>query len=225
MWGNLTIEQNMKIFAAAKGVSWGDCTAYMKEYWSRTGIYNNRKAVKFFSRGQRMQCALCRAFLGWPALYFFDEPSVALDIEAYEHFNGLVRTARTRGASFLVSSHQLDAIDDMADRVGMLRDGQLVELANRTGRGTGLWSLAADDDPRWEAIIRERCGGAPVFANGEWRFMAANAETDIPALVRRLAGEGCAIHGVAPVTQDFGTTIRNEYRRRAADESRREAKR
>ncbi len=218
MWGNLTIDQNMKIFAAAKGIGWNECKAYMEEYWSRTGIYNNRKAVKFFSRGQRMQCALCRAFLGWPALYFFDEPSVALDVDAYEHFSRLVRTARERGASLLISSHQLDAIDDLADRVGMLRDKRLIELEGKGLQGDRLWAVAADDNPQWGAIIGEQCGGTPVYSGGEWRFETNNAGSDIPAIVKRLAGEGCAIGKVAPVAQDFSVTIRNEYRRRAAED-------
>jgi ABC-type multidrug transport system ATPase subunit len=190
----------------------------MEEYWGRTNIYNNRKAVKFFSRGQRMQSALCRAFLGWPDLYFFDEPAVALDVDAYEHFKGLVMVARKKGASFLISSHQLDAIDDFADRVGMLREKRLVELARKAEHGNGLWLLETDDNPRWAAIIREQCGGAPAFTEGGWQFESTRAETDIPALIRRLAGEGCAIHKVAPVFQDFSVTIRNEYRRKAADE-------
>ncbi len=218
LWGNLTLEQNLRIFAAAKGVSWKACLSYMEEYWSRTSIYKNRKAVKFFSRGQRMQCALCRAFLGWPSLYFFDEPVVALDVDAYEHFKGLVMTARKKGASFLISSHQLDAIDDFADRVGMLHEKRLVELARKTEASNQLWSLEADENPRWAAIIRELCGGVPSFAEGEWRFEAADAETGIPTLIRRLVGEGCAIRKVTPVFQDFSVTIRNEYRRKATEE-------
>ena len=218
LWGNLTFEQNMKIFAAAKGVSWSASLSYMEEYWSRTNIYNNRKAVKFFSRGQRMQCALCRAFLGWPDLYFFDEPAVALDVDAYEHFKSLVMAARKRGASFLISSHQLDTIDDFADRVGMLREKRLIELARKAEQGNRLWSLETDDNPRWATIIREQCGGAPAFVEGEWQFESTHADTDIPVLIKRLAGEGCAIRKVAPIVRDFSVTIRNEYRRNAAEE-------
>jgi ABC-2 type transport system ATP-binding protein len=218
MWGNLTLEQNMKIFSAAKGVSWSSALSYMEEYWSRTPIYGNRRAVKFFSRGQRMQCALCRAFLGWPSLYLFDEPAVALDVDAYEHFTKMVALARARGASILISSHQLEAIDDLADRVGMLRDGRIVELPGRAEHRGRRWSIAADDNPRWGEIIRQQCGNLALYSEGEWRFESANAAADIPAIVRLLAIEGCAIRGVSPVVEEFSNAIRNEYRRRAAGE-------
>ncbi len=220
-WGNLTFEQNMKIFAAAKGIAWKDAARYMEEHWSRTSLYKNKKAVKFISRGQRMQCALCRAFLGWPSVYFFDEPAVALDVDAYDHFKNLVAAARGRGAAFLISSHQLNAIDDLCDRAGMLHDKRLAELPRGAGGRNGgeLWSIEADQKAEWAEVIKSVCGSEPSWNNGEWRFEVQDSARAIPAVIKRLVEAGCGIHKAAPVQNEFSETIRNEYRRKAAPDS------
>ena len=126
--GNLGVRDNLKVFAAAKGIAWSDAEKYFKEYWGDTDIFTAERKVKFLSRGQRVQCGLCRAFLGWPKVFFFDEPVVSLDIRAYEHFKRMAREAKSRGSALLISSHQLETIDDLCDRVGLLRDGKIVEL-------------------------------------------------------------------------------------------------
>jgi ABC-type multidrug transport system ATPase subunit len=215
-WGNLTFEQNMKIFAAAKGIAWSDAARYIEGSWSNTDLYKNKKAVKYFSRGQRMQCALCRAFLGSPALFLFDEPAVALDVGAYDHFRELVAAARGRGAAFLISSHQLDAIDDLADRVGMLHDKRLAELSPATGRPDlgGCWAIATDRSEAWAAIITSECGSEPLYEDGEWRFAVPDAAKTIPLLVTRLVAAGCSIGKVAPRESGFGELVRSEYRRK-----------
>jgi ABC-2 type transport system ATP-binding protein len=212
-WGNLTFEQNMRLFSAAKGIAWRDTAAYLEEHWKTTGIGNSAKPVKFFSRGQRMQCALCRAFLGAPALFIFDEPAVSLDVGAYDHLKSMVSDARRRGATFLISSHQLDAIDDLADRVGILREKRLTEISLTTGGSRRFWSVAADENPRAFHILQKLCGSAPVYNGGEWRFEVSDAATVIPEIVRELVRVGCSIRKVAPVENDFSARIRDEYRR------------
>jgi ABC-type multidrug transport system ATPase subunit len=212
-WGNLTFEQNMSTFAAAKRVAWKDACAYLDEHWRDSDIYKSKKPVKFFSRGQRVQCALCRAFLGWPALYLLDEPVVALDVDAYDHFTRLVRHARARGAAVLISSHQLDAIDELCDDVGILRDKKITELTKvRVGSGLAKpWELGADHNEQWGAIIEETCGSGAVFEDRCWRFGVVLPDETIPLLVEKLVAAGCRIRRVSPAGQAFSVAIRNEY--------------
>jgi ABC-type multidrug transport system ATPase subunit len=215
-WGNLTFEQNMKIFAEARGIAWKETARYMEERWGASGLCRNPKPVKQFSRGQRMQCAIARAFLGNAQVYFFDEPAVALDVDAYEHFKGLVLAAGERGATFLISSHQLDTIDDLCGRVGMLRDRCVTELDGRGGaNGKARWSLEADGLPKWGAMIREVCGNEPSWREGIWEFNAAEYQSTIPRLVRCLVQAGCDIRKVAPMAGSFGDAIREEYRKKS----------
>jgi ABC-2 type transport system ATP-binding protein len=209
-WGNLDFKRNMRIFTAAKGLAWTDAQQYLDEFWGGAEIYRSSKAVKFFSRGMRMQCALCRAFLGWPSVYFFDEPAIALDVGAYDHFAALVRRACGKGAAFVISSHQLNAIDDLAGRAGMLREKRLTELSRGTERGA-LWSIGADRNEAWAKVIREVCGSEPSWDNGEWRFALKDPQAAMPVLIRKLVEAGCCISKAAPMQNDFSEVIRREY--------------
>ncbi|MBN2037686.1 MAG: ATP-binding cassette domain-containing protein [Chitinispirillaceae bacterium] len=220
-WGNLTFEQNMHVFAAAKRVPWKEACTYLDTHWSDADIYKSKKPVKFFSRGQRMQCAICRAFLGWPAVFLLDEPVVALDVDAYDHFTRLVRHARAKRAAVLISSHQLDAIDELCDDVGILRDKKITEIAKvRVGSGIAKpWELDADFNEQWGAIIEETCGTGATYDDHCWHFGVVLPKETIPRLVTRLAAAGCAIRRVSPAGESFSVAIKNEYLRKPSTNS------
>jgi ABC-2 type transport system ATP-binding protein len=214
-WGNLTFAQNMRLFAAAKGVGPEELGRYLETFWSMTDIYKSKKPVKFFSRGQRMQCALCRAFLGWPEIFFLDEPAVALDMEAYDHFTSLAKRAREGGATLLISSHQLETIDALCDRVGLLRDKKVTELTRACGDGEGvsLWELETDLNEKVPHVI-EQAGGRQVIADhGRYRFRIDGASEKIPRLVKELVEARLPVRRIAPAPTDFSDAIRNEYRK------------
>ncbi|MDR2693925.1 MAG: ABC transporter ATP-binding protein [Chitinispirillales bacterium] len=132
-YGNLGVRDNLRFFAEAKGIPWGDAERYFGEYWGGTDIYESKRKVKYLSRGQRVRCGLARAFLGWPKVYFLDEPTVSLDFRAYEHFKAMVLEAKSRGTAVLISSHQLGVIDDLCDRAGLLAGGRVEEVERPGG--------------------------------------------------------------------------------------------
>jgi ABC-2 type transport system ATP-binding protein len=137
-YGNLGVRDNLRIYAAAKGIPWGDAERYFEERWGGEDIYKTDRKAKNLSRGQRVQCGLARAFLGESKAYFLDEPTVSLDFRACEHFKGLVLDAKSRGAAVLISSHQLGVIDDLCDRAGLLTGGRVEEIE----RGGAAFSAA-----------------------------------------------------------------------------------
>jgi ABC-2 type transport system ATP-binding protein len=209
-WANLTPRENLSIYAEAKGLTQKDLQEYLNRYWSDTDLFQSNKKTKHLSRGQKMQCALCRAFLGESIVFFLDEPVLALDMEAYEHFCGLVKDARQRGAALIISSHQLDTIDKLCDRVGILRDKRLSELKRACSENE--WIVVTDQNPQWKSLI-EQCGGSDVTFNDGWRFFINNAETAIPSLIERLVSAGCSIREVKKLTSDniFSSAIRDIY--------------
>jgi ABC-2 type transport system ATP-binding protein len=212
--GNLTIRQNLGIFAAAKGISWAGVEAYIREFWAGTFIHGEvfgpSKKTKYFSRGQRMQCSLCRAFLGWPSVCFFDEPTVALDVEAYDHFCRLCRVARQRGAAMLISSHQLSAVEDLCDAVGVLVNKKLRPLENESA-GCGGWSIAAGPNENFGAIIERITGNAPSHDGNSWHFTASAPKTMVPDIVEELVRAGCRIGEVSPDKNGLREKIRTHY--------------
>jgi ABC-2 type transport system ATP-binding protein len=211
-WGNLTIKENLKIFASAKKLLWSDVLLYIDQFWGNTVVAVSDKKVKHLSRGQRMQCALCRAFLGWPEIVFLDEPAIALDMTAYDHFKGIVRNAKNRGAAMIISSHQLDTIDELCDRVGNLSNGTLQDLQLHGESGFYSWILSTDHNSLWEKILSEYGCRNITWEADNWSFCVDKPESRIPVIIRKLVEAGCQIFQIKQDTAGFGETIRSMYK-------------
>jgi ABC-2 type transport system ATP-binding protein len=209
-WGNLTIKENLKIFSAAKKLKWAETEKYITQYWGDTVIASTDKKVKYLSRGQRVQCSLCRAFLGWPDVLLLDEPAVALDMTAYAHFRVMVKNARERGAAVIISSHQLDTIDDLCDRVGNLSGGILADLQYGTD-GHMRWLLFTSNVCDCLPLLSE-CGCIDINGNnGKWSFLVNNPQTTIPAVVEKMVGYQNPVYEIRPEATGFSDTIRSLY--------------
>lgn len=83
------------------------------------------------SGGQRQRAMIAMALAGEPELLLLDEPTTALDVEVQAHILRLVRGLRDRfGIAILFVSHDLAAIAELADRIAVLYDGELMEVGS-----------------------------------------------------------------------------------------------
>ncbi|HEU4737561.1 MAG TPA: ABC transporter ATP-binding protein [Solirubrobacterales bacterium] len=80
------------------------------------------------SRGNRQKVGLILATFHEPELLIFDEPTSGLDPLMQEEFLTLVAEERERGCTVFVSSHDLDEVQRICDRVGMVREGRLIAV-------------------------------------------------------------------------------------------------
>ena len=97
-----------------------------------------------YSKGMRQRMAIAVALVGNPDLVVLDEPSTGLDPNGARTLRTLVREEAARGATVFFSSHVLEDVQAVADRVGILLDGRLAadgsvsELRAELGAGTTL---------------------------------------------------------------------------------------
>ena len=80
------------------------------------------------SRGNRQKVGLILAVFHSPELLILDEPTSGLDPLMQEEFLALVREERERGCAVFLSSHELDEVERVCDRVGVIRDGTLIAV-------------------------------------------------------------------------------------------------
>jgi ABC-2 type transport system ATP-binding protein len=81
------------------------------------------------SGGQRRRLDVALGIVGRPTLLFLDEPTTGFDPEARRQFWSLIRSLRDLGTTMLLTTHYLDEAEALADRVGVIARGQLVEVA------------------------------------------------------------------------------------------------
>jgi len=83
-------------------------------------------AIKTYSHGMRKRLAIAQALLHDPRILILDEPSTGLDPAGVQEFRELIRTLNKEGYTIFLSSHMLPEIQQLCNRVGILRRGQLV---------------------------------------------------------------------------------------------------
>ncbi|KRL03569.1 ABC transporter ATP-binding protein [Liquorilactobacillus capillatus] len=85
------------------------------------------KKARTYSKGNRQKVALIAAFSTTASFYIFDEPTSGLDPLMEEIFQKNVLALKEQGKSVLLSSHILSEVEKMCDRIGIIRDGQIIE--------------------------------------------------------------------------------------------------
>lgn len=138
---SLTVDETLRLFAAFYPKSRG-----LAEVLSAVNLSEKRKAdVSTLSGGQKQRLALGLATLHDPELLILDEPTSGLDPIARRGIHEILKNLKAMGKTILLSSHYLDEIEALADRVIILREGEVVAdgtplqlLAQAEGAST-LW--------------------------------------------------------------------------------------
>ncbi|MFG3558188.1 ABC transporter ATP-binding protein [Micromonospora sp. NPDC047557] len=102
----------------------------------RVGLAGKAKArTHTLSGGQKRRLDVALGIIGRPELLFLDEPTTGFDPEARREFWELIRDLAAAGTTIVLTTHYLDEAEALADRVGVIAGGQLVEVAapNRLG--------------------------------------------------------------------------------------------
>jgi len=106
------------------------------------------------STGQRQRVALARALVHDPPVLILDEPTLGLDVLSGQAIHEFIEREAGRGKAILFSTHQMEEVELLADRVGVLRRGQLVaegtptDIVERTGQANlarAFLALVADE--------------------------------------------------------------------------------
>ena len=92
------------------------------------GLKNTTKKVKEFSLGMRQRLGLARAFLTKPRLLILDEPINGLDPVGIQEIRNLLQLlSKEYGITILISSHILSEISQIADKIGVIKNGSMIQ--------------------------------------------------------------------------------------------------
>ena len=123
-YGHLTGEENLRIVQTLRGVP----EKNVREVLQIVRLDGQRgKKVAHYSLGMKQRLGLAAALLGYPKLLILDEPTNGLDPAGIQEMRELIYSLPERfGMTVVVSSHLLSEIDQMADHVSIIREGELV---------------------------------------------------------------------------------------------------
>jgi sodium transport system ATP-binding protein len=144
LYGNLTARENIAYFGSLQGIGMKRIARRCDELarsLDMLGFMNRR--VKGFSQGQRIKVALARALVHEPQNLVLDEPTNGLDVMAIRNLREMLQGLRAQGRCILFSSHVMQEVAALCDRVVIIGGGRLL----------------ADDAPE---AIRVRTGSASL---------------------------------------------------------------
>jgi heme ABC exporter ATP-binding subunit CcmA len=131
VYDDLSAFENLSLFGSLMGVA--NPTEAAKKALDRVGLSRVRDGLaREFSRGMRQRLAVARAFLHEPDLLLLDEPFTSLDDRAIAVLQQLLADARGRGATIVMSTHQIREAMELASDVALLERGRMVFAGPRT---------------------------------------------------------------------------------------------
>ena len=151
------------------------------------------------SGGQQRRLACALALVGRPALVLLDEPTTGLDVDARQHLWEGIRAHRDEGVAILLTSHHLEEVEQLSDRVAVMADGRVLvhdrlpEVLRLVDVDRLTWTGDAGRVAHVEGVVDVRVDGDEVVV------LARDADTVVRALVagaadfRRLRVRGASL--------------------------------
>ena len=200
LWDRLTVEQNLLVYAKLHGLD--NPQRAVDEGLELFDIGNRRddRAAQL-SKGLKQRVALARALLHRPDIVLLDEPTSGLDPESAREVRELILRLRHENRAVLISTHNLDEVQRVADRVAVLRS-RLVALDTPAALrarvfGSRLLITLTGEAARFSATLQPIAGDVRV--NGRTLSIGvADVERAAPVIVRTLVDAGANLISVVP---------------------------
>ena len=158
LYPRMKVAEQLIYLARLHGLSASAAKAAANQWTERLGLEERRgDEVQSLSLGNQQRVQLAAALVSSPELLILDEPFSGLDPVAVDVMSQVILERAAAGVPTLFSSHQLDVVERLCDRVVIIRSGRLV--ADGTIR-----ELQATETPRWRVVVERAAGSAPVQA-------------------------------------------------------------
>ncbi|MGD1907301.1 MAG: ABC transporter ATP-binding protein [Leptolyngbyaceae cyanobacterium] len=151
--GDLSAWENMEFHGRMHHIPNPQRQRRIEEWLDFVGLSDRRHdKVKTLSGGLKRRLQIARALLHEPQILFLDEPTVGLDPQSRRRLWEIIRSLNQQGMTLLLTSHYMEEVETLCDRVGILDQGQMIEVGTvaelRRKHGEGLVMKQQGD--RWD---------------------------------------------------------------------------
>lgn len=200
LWPNLTGGEIIDLLLKMNGTAH---SAKTDDLIKRFGLDTTKKA-RTYSKGNRQKVALIAAFSQDADFYIFDEPTSGLDPLNERIFQDAVMTLKSQGKAVLLSSHILSEVERMCDRIGIIREGQIIEtgsLAEMRHLTRTMITVTLGDDfdvSDLPGVHDVTAGNAPH----EWQFAVEPQQLN-PVMATLAQHQVVALQSTPPTLEDL----------------------
>ncbi|MGW2254926.1 ABC transporter ATP-binding protein [Kitasatospora sp. NPDC001660] len=201
LYGRLTARQNLRYWAALRGVSGREGRRRADELLERLGLSARAdERVQTYSRGMVQRLHLARAMISSPPLLIMDEPTSGMDPHAAQGFRALVAELRAGGTTIMLATHDMQEAQELCSRVAMIDRGRILRLdttrALLADVGVSRVVTAVGAGPAAVAAVAAIAGAGTGAGSPDGRLTVEAADTVVAGAVVRALGA----HGVHDVS-------------------------
>lgn len=199
VWPNLTGGQVIDVL----GKLHGDFNEEKRRQLIERFQLDPRKKSKTYSKGNRQKLALITAFASEADLYIFDEPTSGLDPLMASIFRECVRELQQEGKAVLLSSHILAEVEELCDRVSIIKEGKIIESGTLEElRHLTRISITAETKQA-VASLAERSDVHQWAADGSKVHFYVDAEGLAPVMRELAAAEVVSLESRPPTLEEI----------------------
>ncbi len=165
----------------------------IEDILKRLTLWDKRKSeMRELSGGMKRRVMIAKALAHEPDILFLDEPTAGVDVELRRDMWELVRKLRADGTTIILTTHYIEEAEEMADRVGVIRKGELVALGDKNALMAQLGQRTLKitlDEPLTNVPAGLSDWRLGLEEDGHtlcYRFDSHAEHTGIPGLMRRL---------------------------------------
>lgn len=146
------------------------------------------QTIKNLSKGNKQKVGVVQALMHRPELLMLDEPTSGLDPLVQQEVLQLIAAAKDDGTTVFFSSHVLSEVQEIAERVGIIRQGRLIEVAKTAELiDRSLFRARVQFKERVDTTAFEKLPGVQVFSHDDGQRLSLQVEGDMDLLIKALA--------------------------------------